>query len=349
MDANDLFKLKENLKRHISECKNILSLLDNEDVSLEHKSSLKKIINLIQYKNTHEIMTSNEEKKFIELMNSIPSVAIQGYNKKREVIYWNQASEKIYGYPVSEALGEKIEALIIPDEMKETVVGHITDWYENGNAIPAGELILERKDRTPAHVFSSHVMLGEDTERAEMFCVDIDLSEIAQLRLEKEKFEKKANLDKLTNTYNRHYFESIIDQKLQEAKSYFKELSLIMLDIDFFKKINDKYGHDIGDKALVLLSKIIKSSIRKEDIFVRWGGEEFILLVESSLSQANTIANKLREDISISTAQAEETPHFTCSFGVVRVLNYNSFIEAYKDVDKKLYLAKSNGRNRVEF
>lgn len=348
MNKKNLSKIKQNLKNHIDECREILSSIEKKDSTNEQKFTLKKITDLIKYKNAQTLTSLGENKKFIELMDSIPSVAIQGYNKKREVIYWNKASEKIYGYSSSEAFGEKLENLIIPKEMREIVVGHITDWYENGNAIPAGELMLQRKDKTTAHVFSSHVMLGEGTSYTEMFCVDIYLSEIALLRVENQALEEKANFDKLTNLYNRHYFESIIDQKMRNAINKKKELSLIMFDIDFFKKINDKYGHDVGDNSLIALTEIIKETIRNDDIAVRWGGEEFMVLIETNLSQANIIANKLRENIALKTTNLDNIPYFTCSFGVVDILTYNSFQKAYKSVDEKLYFAKNNGRNRVE-
>ena len=339
----DVRHLKEELERHISECEGLLELLEEDEIPLEYRRALEKIAALIEYKNSQSVMSDSDNTKFIELMNSIPSVAIQGYNKNREVVYWNKASEDIYGYTVTEAMGNRIESLIIPQEMSDVVVSHITDWYENGKVIPAGELVLERKDKTPVHVFSSHVMLGESTGRTEMFCVDVDLSEIARLRHEKKKLEKKANVDKLTGAFNRQYLESVIGLKFREMRTAGKKISLIMLDIDFFKKINDTYGHDVGDVSLSVLSRIVHESIRKEDMFVRWGGEEFMLLVESGMEQANSIANKLRENIAVCTADSNETPAFTCSFGVVDLSDYDSFEDAYKAADGKLYLAKGNG------
>ncbi len=346
MNIDEINQLKKELKRHVLECENILSLLDNVTLTKEQILTIKKIADLIKFKNSR--VTKDEEKKFIELIDSIPSVAIQGYNKDREVVYWNKSSETIYGYSSSEALGNKLEELIIPTEMREAAIAGIQDWYENDNAIPASELVLQRKDKTTAHVFSSHVMLGAGSPNPEMFCVDIDLSEIASLKVENKHLEEKANKDKLTNTYNRHYFDSIIEQKIQQSKYLNRPLSLIMFDIDFFKTINDSHGHNIGDKALIKQAAITKEVIRKDDILVRWGGEEFMLLIETDLRHAIQIAHKLRKNIEEITNKMKAIPAFTCSFGVVDILNYDSFQNAYESVDTKLLLAKKNGRNRVE-
>ncbi|MDE1230715.1 MULTISPECIES: diguanylate cyclase [Vibrio] len=352
MNVNTTFLLRAKLQKHIAECNDLLKVLERcselGEVPIEHKLIMKKIVDLTNYKNSHAVMSRNENSRFLELMNSIPSVAIQGYNKNREVIYWNKACEDIYGYTAEEAIGQTIESLIIPEKMRDSVVGHITDWYENGNVIPAGELILDTKDKAPVYVFSSHIMLGEGTEQPEMFCVDVDLSEVAQLKVENESLEKKAHIDQLTGAYNRQYLETVIENKFNDMKSGGKELSLIMFDIDHFKKINDSHGHDVGDASLKQLSILVKASIQEDDMLIRWGGEEFMLIVEATLSEACLMANKLKETISVATELSDAMPSFTCSFGVTSMLDYESFNEAYKAADEKLYIAKNNGRNRVE-
>ena len=348
MDKNDLSEIKQNLKNHIFECNEILALLDSNSLNKNQESKINTINNLIKYKKSDTISSMGKERTFIELINSIPSVAIQGYDKNRKVIYWNKSSENIYGYTYYEAIGKSLEELIIPEEMHIPVIQGIKDWFENGNVIPSGELILKRKDQSPIHVFSSHVMLGEESFNPEMFCIDIDLTEVASLKMKNTDLEQKANYDMLTNIYNRNYFDSMIDKKFHQMLTLKQELSLIMFDVDYFKKINDIYGHDIGDNALIYLVQIVKKTIRKNDIFVRWGGEEFILLIEANLSMVKDIANKLKNNIELETSILKDIPTLTCSFGVVYMGDFTSFSQAYKTVDKKLYLAKKNGRNRVE-
>ena len=186
------------------------------------------------------------------------------------------------------------------------------------------------------------------TSDPEMFCVDVDLSEVVSLKEENQELESKANIDKLTGIYNRHYFESIIHEKMKNSRLKNGFLSLIMIDIDYFKKINDQYGHDVGDKALGELVKIVQEAVRSDDVFVRWGGEEFMILIEKDLPQAEMVAHNIRKRVAQETSQTDEVPSFTCSFGVVDVSRFDSFQKAYESVDAKLYRAKNNGRNRVE-
>lgn len=145
--------------------------------------------------------TYTKEDKFVELISKIPNVAVQGYNKERIVIYWNEASEKIYGYTKKEALGKKLEDLIIPEFMKENVILGIKNWYENNVPIPVGELSLKHKNNSTVCVFSSHVMIKEDSSNPEMFCVDIDLTE--QKRQEQYLKDNDKNLNStIKNGYN---------------------------------------------------------------------------------------------------------------------------------------------------
>ncbi len=123
------------------------------------------------------MIINSDENRFVELISKIPNVAVQGYDKNRRVIYWNKASEDIYGFTKNEALGQQLESLIVPLSMQNDVILNIDNWYKNGEAIPAGVLPLQHKNGTTVHVYSSHIMLGEDTDYPEMFCVDVDLSE----------------------------------------------------------------------------------------------------------------------------------------------------------------------------
>ena len=132
----------------------MLELLVSDSITPEHQTEVNLILDLIKYEKSQTIACMGEERNFIELINGVPSVAIQGYNKNRELIYWNKASELIYGYTFSEAIGKRLEQLIIPEAMQSVVVAGINNWFSKGIAIPAGELVLQRKDLTPIHVFS---------------------------------------------------------------------------------------------------------------------------------------------------------------------------------------------------
>jgi len=252
------YRIEKELKKHILDCQQTLLSLESNLMTIKQELELDNMLELIRDKQINTLSTIDDEKKFIKLINNIPSVAIQGYNKNREVIYWNSASEIVYGYTSEEALGKRLEDLIAPAQNKEIMVSMITQWYEDGKKVPEGEVFLVDKNNHPVHVYSSHVMLGKGTNNPEIFCVDIDLKEISSLKIENKVLERKAHFDKLTDIYNRHYFERVIENKFIRAKEHNTSLSIIMFDIDHFKQINDTHGHDIGDKSLIALIEIVK-------------------------------------------------------------------------------------------
>ncbi len=116
------------------------------------------------------------ERRFRSLAEQVPNIAVQGYDRERRVVYWNAASEALYGYGREEATGRRLEDLIIPDPMKVMVVAGIEAWITGGEPIPAGELVLRTKDGSPVNVFSSHVMVQDARGEPEMFCLDVDLT-----------------------------------------------------------------------------------------------------------------------------------------------------------------------------
>ena len=176
---------------------------------------------------------------------------------------------------------------------------------------------------------------------------------IAYIAYKKDKEQKLtvglAMHDQLTNIYNRHYFNIKIKQEFKKMQKQNIQLSLIMFDIDHFKLINDTYGHNIGDESLIYLANLIKNNIRVNDIFCRWGGEEFVILSKKPFDKTIIMAEYLRNTIDNKTKENEKIPHFTCSFGVSSLNNVTSINEGLEIVDKLLYKSKKNGRNKVSF
>ena len=157
-------------------------------------------------------------------------------------------------------------------------------------------------------------------------------------------------IDALTNIYNRRYFFEMSKNLISIATRKQEKVSLLMIDIDYFKKINDNYGHQAGDFILVSFVKEIEKIMRKSDVFARVGGEEFtVLLNATSLNQAKNIAEKIRTTIANNTFIYNKTSiDVTISIGISELNKANALIEdLYKKADKQLYLAKKNGRNIV--
>ena len=139
------------------------------------------------------------EQRFRSIFENIPNIAVQGYDADRKIIFWNQASEKLYGYKKEEAIGNQLEDLIIPSEMRKSVIEAVRNWVENGIPIPHGELKLMRKDKTTFPVYSSHIILKNIKGEFEMYCIDIDMTERKQaegaLRESEEKYRRLFNTE----------------------------------------------------------------------------------------------------------------------------------------------------------
>jgi len=172
------------------------------------------------------------------------------------------------------------------------------------------------------------------------------------LKIEKEKAEKLCRTDELTGIRNRRaaFEEGMNIFKL--AKRYRLSASIIMLDVDRFKQVNDRYGHAIGDRVLVDFARAVERNIREVDIFGRIGGEEFILILpETGGAEATGFAERLRTVVSALNVRDGQGNGFgvTCSFGVAACDDgYNSFEQVLTRADSALYQAKMKGRNRVE-
>jgi diguanylate cyclase (GGDEF)-like protein len=163
----------------------------------------------------------------------------------------------------------------------------------------------------------------------------------------KDKLEVFAVHDQLTKTYNRHYFNEYINNEINKAYRDKGSFSILMLDIDNFKRINDKYGHEKGDHILKELALVVHNCIRTYDILVRFGGEEFIVILpETNLYDANETAERIR--VAVQNNVFKGVHQITVSVGVATYIKEDTSDSIIKRADEAMYQAKKNGRNRVE-
>ena len=214
---------------------------------------------------------------------------------------------------------------------------------------------------TTAHSESGYTLEAIDMQVDGYILKPIDLRKlktklefiIKQLNLKKE-FTKQQKLlqlmafnDALTGIYNRQRFNEELDREVRRFKRTKDPLSIIMFDIDFFKDFNDKHGHKVGDIILVEITALVSQHIREVDIFARWGGEEFMLILPDTLKEkALLVAESLRQRIE--NFSCGDGLHITASFGVSTTDVEDTTYTLEEKVDKALYLAKTKGRNRVE-
>lgn len=159
--------------------------------------------------------------------------------------------------------------------------------------------------------------------------------------------ERLAGRDQLTKTLSRNSFEPIFENLINDAQVHKKPMAVILMDIDNFKQVNDRFGHLAGDEVLAEVANILKLNLRKSDIVCRWGGEEFLIsLLDCELDQAQAIAEKKRLLIE-ATISTSDNNKVTASFGVAKLAKGDCSKKLFSRADKALYQAKNEGRNRV--
>ncbi len=173
------------------------------------------------------------------------------------------------------------------------------------------------------------------------------LTDITELESEKEKLRLLAMTDPMTGIANRLKFNTVVDNLLELALRYETELSIVMFDVDHFKQVNDNHSHQVGDAALKHLTAVVAEHLRKADLFIRWGGEEFLIILSNTdIDNALMVAEKLRK--SIEEEEYDEVGKITCSFGVSCLAKEDTLSDFISRVDEALYQAKRTGRNCVK-
>ena len=210
-----------------------------------------------------------------------------------------------------------------------------------------------------SHGVTTGVLTAESKEVDKFREKDVQMLSIvarsAALALDNAELQKKTEeltiIDELTETYNYRYFVQKLEEEKRRASRYNLPLSLVRVDIDWFKKLNDTYGHEVGNKVLKGLSVIIKGCIRDVDIFARYGGEEFaIILPQTPLVEAHRIGERIRSQVESAAMDAgkEDTVSITVSVGISSFPeNGHSQEELVSVADQALYRAKGEGRNQV--
>jgi len=209
-------------------------------------------------------------------------------------------------------------------------------------------VLRDRKEREIGYIVLVHDITVRRAIEYELYRAK-DAAETATAELQRawDNLEVIASTDKLTGAYNRRKFDELIENEITRVVRYHTSLSLIMLDIDHFKQINDQYGHLVGDEVLATLSRLIGTHTRDCDSFIRWGGEEFILLTPAiTLEQAVFAAEKLR--LLVADTVFSGVCSITISLGVAQYEITDTADSLIRRADDALYRAKARGRNRTE-
>lgn len=181
----------------------------------------------------------------------------------------------------------------------------------------------------------------------EVGLIRIYVLDITQRKRAEEEIYLLATTDSLTGIANRRQFSTLLAGEVDRAKRYGTPMSVAMYDFDYFKRVNDTFGHDVGDAVLQAVTSLVKEKIRANDVVARWGGEEFMVLMpQSDLEAARNASEKLR--LAIAGHHFDKVGTLTASFGVAAFEPQDDLNSLLKRVDDALYRAKAQGRNRVE-
>lgn len=277
--------------------------------------------------------------------------AVVVINRAGSIVFWNAAAQELFGYQSSEVLGKYVHDILPAHDLRQQAGKSFDEFRENGSGPIIGSSLLVRalrKDGAEIHVsFSPNTILVEG--ELYVFAFLRDVSDLISLQ---EKLKHQAMTDELTGVLNRRAF-------LQQAEAVYgmsvksdEPLALLMMDIDYFKKINDLYGHPAGDATLQSFAKNITGIIRKSDIFGRVGGEEFsMILINTPLQVALDLAERIRQATEKLIVETDRVcVKLTVSIGVTMLEHENdSIYEMQKRCDNELYKAKNKGRNCISY
>ena len=249
------------------------------------------------------------------------------------------------------------DSRIIFEGMLEGQVNEIRSVVNSKNDL--GELGHSISEHLGLIIQAMHAFSSEDNHREtelteQLRDMQLRLDEVEKLAVSAqcaiEEQRRKAMHDSLTGLPNREFYQQRLEQELQRIKRYGGKLSLMVCDVDLFKRINDNYGHLAGDKVLNIIAKSLQKNLRSSDFIARYGGEEFVALMpETSTSEAKVVAEKLRKKVEQSPFNFKKEPiQITVSFGISEFAPGESADVVFSRADKALYAAKEKGRNQVQ-
>ncbi|HEX5710010.1 MAG TPA: sensor domain-containing diguanylate cyclase [Sulfuricurvum sp.] len=366
----DLFtlitKLKNAIEQVIYENGNLsfslLSEIDSRTLQMGNDLA-SNFENMISNNSNYKSENSNllaEYKKAVDLSNIVSKT-----NPKGIITYINDKFCEISGYTREELIGKPHNIIRHPEMPREA-------FKELWDTIKAKKswngIVTNMKKDGGQYIVDTTVIpiLDVDGDVVEYIAIRHDITEMEETKQQLRNInkamkykvdelysmtnalEQKAYKDTLTGINNRENFEEIFSIEITNARQNNLALSLIILDVDNFKLINDTYGHQAGDIILIDLVNLIANNIKNGDIFARWGGEEFVILTPSTdISGAATLAENLRKIVQ-SHAFSYVEKDITLSFGIAQFSIEDTKSTLFQKADEALYEAKKNGRNRIE-
>lgn len=288
----------------------------------------------------------SESEFFIYALKSLPNpIFIKDENVKFKL--FNDAYSKFYDINAEEFIGKSVMDLpFIPEKSREIYHAEDTDAIKNGTI---HHYHINMQDGRHTFYWSKGFRLPNDRRGLVGEIVDVSQEkelekELNALKEQNRAIKNDAAIDPLTGLYNRRFLAENVDEAVNKAKSENKNVCLLIADIDLFKHVNDDYGHTVGDEILVKFADIIKKSCRSDDACIRYGGDEFlIILFGTDYETAQKVANRIVEKTR--SIKFPDGKNATTSIGVVKTEKDESIAQSLVRADEALYEAKEKGRN----
>ena len=318
-----------------------------------------------RYRSTLALRESEEKyRRLIELSPDLIVIHSEG-----KINFANQSGLNLVGAEtMDQMLGRSILDFISP-EMRAQIADQIQRAFQEGTILPAVDEKFVRLDGREVDVAvtavpttwqgkpATQIIARDITTRKQMENELLEMQaslEAAnrELQIALAREQMLSHTDVLTGINNRRYLFELAERKFAVASRYQQPLAVMMFDIDHFKQVNDTFGHDVGDEMLKRVTQIASNELRNTDVFGRYGGEEFIILLPvTSAEQAALLAERIRAGVEALRVSTEKGEAFiTLSIGIVEInhsLPNESLEDIFRRADQAMYISKQEGRNRV--
>lgn len=275
-------------------------------------------------------------------------------DRGRTIQYWNRGAERLTGYSADEAVGKRcFDNFLCHTDAQKTLLCKaecpLVKTMEKG-AVHEAEVWLRNKAGERVLVCVRVAPIADEAGQI-IGALEVFAEVTARTRVQSRvrQLEKLAFIDQLTNLPNRRFMEVRLRQSLELLREFNRDAGVLMLDIDIFKRVNDSYGHDVGDETLRLVGHTLQRAVRAIDVVGRWGGEEFVIILSDvNPEKLHAIAERCRKFVGETVLSAgEQRFQVTVSIGATPMAATDTALSVVKRADELLYKSKAAGRNRT--
>jgi diguanylate cyclase (GGDEF)-like protein/PAS domain S-box-containing protein len=274
-------------------------------------------------------------------------------DRERKITYWNKGAERITGFAADEVVGKHCSDNVLSHVDKNgrsmcSTLCPLADTICDGNA-RTNEIFLRHKDghRVPVRTRVTS-LVGDDGTIVGGVEIFTDATPAADALDRIAELERLAYIDPLTGLTNRRYGEITLRARIEEMQRYGWRFGVVFIDVDRFKDVNDRFGHEAGDSALVMVAKTLLNSARSFDVVSRWGGEEFLIIIANiDNAELRATAERFRALVEHSQTGGAFPMHVTISAGATLARPEDTAESVVRRADELMYESKKKGRNRV--